>query len=177
VTDKVGFQSRSVLSTIPCLAFAIKHSLTFYFFIPSLAKRENVEAIVEASHYPLSIVMIGVGDGPFEAMEEFDDELPHRLFDNFQFVNYTKIAQLHAGDAAATDEAFAVAALQEIPDQYSLIQKLGLMNKQAMKQKPYKGHPQVKKPPCHVREDAIVKHGGRGAGDEGVRQRPPAYAP
>ena len=45
------------------------------------------------SNTTCSIICIGVGDGPWDLMEEFDDELPQRAFDNFQFVNYTEIAR------------------------------------------------------------------------------------
>ncbi|CAF0859657.1 unnamed protein product [Adineta ricciae] len=87
-------------------------------------ERQTKDAIVEASSYPLSIVMIGVGDGPWDVMNEFDDSLPARQFDNFQFVNYNSVIQA-SNDA---DSDFALHALMEIPSQYAAIKRLGLLN-------------------------------------------------
>jgi len=78
-----------------------------------------MQAIVEASRYPLSIIMIGVGDGPFGVMEEFDDGLPSRSFDNFQFVHFHEMMTKYDG----VPEKFALHALMEIPEQYQFIKR------------------------------------------------------
>eukprot|EP01105_Mastigella_eilhardi_P007614 TRINITY_DN1910_c0_g1_i1.p1 TRINITY_DN1910_c0_g1~~TRINITY_DN1910_c0_g1_i1.p1 ORF type:complete len:293 (-),score=78.91 TRINITY_DN1910_c0_g1_i1:69-947(-) len=91
------------------------------------ATSETINAIVEASNYPLSIIVVGVGDGPWEQMDEFDNQLPQRKFDNFRFVDYFKVVNEANGTQEMKDVSFAVAALQEIPDQYIAIRKLHLL--------------------------------------------------
>ncbi|KAA6388607.1 MAG: putative E3 ubiquitin-protein ligase RGLG4 [Streblomastix strix] len=84
-------------------------------------ENENIRAIVEASKYALSIICIGVGDGPFDSMEKFDDKIKGRKFDNFQFVQFNVIRKKYCEDFAP---AFATACLQEVPKQFKLIKKL-----------------------------------------------------
>jgi len=80
---------------------------------------ESVDAIIEASKHPLSIVCIGVGKGPWEKMIMFDDNIPQRDFDNFQFVNFHEM--MHKCENVGPE--FAKNALMEIPDQYSYIKQ------------------------------------------------------
>ncbi|MQL82064.1 hypothetical protein Taro_014544 [Colocasia esculenta] len=86
-------------------------------------ERATIDAIVAASYYPLSIIMVGVGDGPWDVMQQFDDYIPQRSFDNFQFVNFTKIMSTNM-EIQKKEAAFALAALMEIPFQYRATQSL-----------------------------------------------------
>uniref|UniRef100_A0A0D9WS06 RING-type domain-containing protein n=1 Tax=Leersia perrieri TaxID=77586 RepID=A0A0D9WS06_9ORYZ len=91
-------------------------------------ERDTIDAIVKASQFPLSIVLVGVGDGPWDMMHQFDDNIPARSFDNFQFVNFTDI--MSKSIAAERKEAeFALSALMEIPSQYKATLDLQLLGR------------------------------------------------
>ncbi|KAI5679277.1 hypothetical protein M9H77_10227 [Catharanthus roseus] len=92
-------------------------------------EQRTVDAIVEASGYPLSIILVGVGDGPWDMMREFDDNIPARAFDNFQFVNFTEIVSKNV-DLMRKQTDFALAALMEIPSQYKATIELNLLGLQ-----------------------------------------------
>jgi E3 ubiquitin-protein ligase RGLG len=119
-------------SFVPILRKAMEyvHNVRQYTILLIIAdgqvndQEATAAAIVEASHYPLSIVVCGVGDGPFGLMEHWDDNLPSRKFDNLQFVNFTEVCRHTSGMPAYRDSSFALAALQEVPEQYKAIQRL-----------------------------------------------------
>ncbi|XP_031260118.1 E3 ubiquitin-protein ligase RGLG2 [Pistacia vera] len=91
-------------------------------------EQKTVEAIVQASKLPLSIVLVGVGDGPWDMMKEFDDNIPARAFDNFQFVNFTEIMSKNHEQSRKETE-FALAALMEIPSQYKATIELNILGR------------------------------------------------
>jgi len=84
---------------------------------------DTENAIVEASNYPLAIVIVGVGDGPWNEMENYDDRLPARTIDNVQFVDSSKFLSFNSKRILETDQAtearFALAAVQELPEHYT----------------------------------------------------------
>ncbi|XP_044984562.1 E3 ubiquitin-protein ligase RGLG5-like isoform X2 [Hordeum vulgare subsp. vulgare] len=82
-------------------------------------EERTLQALIQASHFPLSIVLIGVGDGPWgdDQMRFHDDR---RRFDNFQFVDFTKIMSAEMS-RAEKEERFGLEALGKIPSQYAAI--------------------------------------------------------
>jgi len=114
---------------------------------------ETARAIIEASEYQLSIICVGVGDGPWDVMDDYDDGLPERAFDNFQFVNYNKIvangelSHYNTSDRAKIDAQFALSALMEIPDQYHFIKQTGMLNRTGVGQPAHPHHATRLMPP------------------------------
>ncbi|XP_033748151.1 E3 ubiquitin-protein ligase RGLG4-like [Pecten maximus] len=84
----------------------------------------TIDAIIQASKYPLSIVVVGVGDGPWDLMEEFDNHLPLRTFDNFQFVNFHEATS----KSKHPDANLALHVMMEIPLQYKTIKAMGYLS-------------------------------------------------
>ncbi|XP_021818231.1 E3 ubiquitin-protein ligase RGLG4-like [Prunus avium] len=87
---------------------------------------KTIESIVNASSYALSIVLVGTDDGCWEHMKKFQEMIPKRKFDNFQFVNFTEILPKD-GTLSDKEAAFAHAALEKLPAQHKAAVELGLV--------------------------------------------------
>lgn len=99
-------------------------------FITEDLEQLNIAMLKKASLFPLSIVIIGVGDGDgrgnFDQMKSLDDDVDNRLFDNVQFVQLNKIMSENKTDVQTMELEFAVKALMEIPAQYKAMQERGM---------------------------------------------------
>ncbi|CAN6479655.1 unnamed protein product [Victoria cruziana] len=89
-------------------------------------EQNTVNAIVKASEYALSIVLVGVGDGPWDMMHQFDDNIPARAFDNFQVIGRQKILVMNVGFLNVYRYLFVTAVCEFHRDnvqEYSYVQK------------------------------------------------------
>eukprot|EP01024_Parvocaulis_polyphysoides_P021604 TRINITY_DN20238_c0_g1_i1.p1 TRINITY_DN20238_c0_g1~~TRINITY_DN20238_c0_g1_i1.p1 ORF type:complete len:371 (+),score=61.56 TRINITY_DN20238_c0_g1_i1:221-1333(+) len=119
----------------------------------SYQEYDTIHALVEASSYPLSIVVVGVGDGPWEHMSLIDDEIKMRRFDNLQFVNFTAIAA--SSEGGKKEATFALMALMEVPDQYRFILQNGMLSKPVPEKEPL---PEPLGPPKSVLDADMVRN-------------------
>jgi len=92
---------------------------------------DNIEdtklALKEASLVSLSIIVIGIGDGPFTQMYEFY-QTPQRAFENYHFISVAQVIKMeHGGSIPKTQREVLLSCyiLQEIPSQWTAIKKLG----------------------------------------------------
>ncbi|PVD25046.1 hypothetical protein C0Q70_15543 [Pomacea canaliculata] len=99
---------------------------------------QTTEAIVNASSLPMSIIIVGVGDADFEAMEILDGDDVRLSFkgryaerDIVQFVPMRNFVGRGGDDVAAVQERLAKEVLEEIPDQF-----LSYMKRHNVKPKP-----------------------------------------
>jgi hypothetical protein len=99
------------------------------------------QAIVEASVLPLSIIIVGVGNADFEAMEELDGDTVRLTSpvgkvaarDIVQFVPFTQFVS--AGmDSQMSRLHLAREVLAEVPDQF-----VGFMKSRGIRPKPPRG--------------------------------------
>lgn len=93
----------------------------------SQQEQETIRSIVDASSYPLLIVLVGVGDGPWRNIKQFHDEIPARQFDNFQFVNFTAI--MSKATTTAEKALDFAAALTNVLSDSMPADELGIMSR------------------------------------------------
>lgn len=85
---------------------------------------DTCNAIARASHEaPLGIVIVGVGDGPWDLMKSLDEGVTNAAFDNVHFVQH-ELAFRKGGHGG-----FAAEALKEVPVQYSAAADRGLFHR------------------------------------------------
>lgn len=89
-------------------------------------------AILNASlNAPLSIVIVGLGDGPFDEMQFLDEGLASRhrdAFDNVHFVEFARVMR-EVPPGCRPDEWFAAQALAELPTHFQTCARRGYMGR------------------------------------------------
>uniref|UniRef100_A0AC34FUC0 VWFA domain-containing protein n=1 Tax=Panagrolaimus sp. ES5 TaxID=591445 RepID=A0AC34FUC0_9BILA len=133
VTPKVELSGPTNFAPLIYEAMKICQRIQDYHILVIIAdgqvtnERATRKAIVKACEYPLSIIVVGIGDGPWNLMRVFDESLPKRPWDNFHFVEFNEIVREHERSSTDNELAFAIQSLLEIPDQYAMIRRLGLI--------------------------------------------------
>ena len=88
-----------------------------------LAREETTKAVIEASQVPLSIMVVGIGDGPWEIFDAFNNHIHWREFDNFSFAAWDDVAE-------EKFPAYEIGkrCLSQVPNQLKQLRKLGMID-------------------------------------------------
>ena len=74
----------------------------------------DLKALKESTNYPISYIGIGVGNGPFGALEHLDDKIKGK-FDNFHFLNFNEIESITKDDEKPALQ-MTIHMFSELPD-------------------------------------------------------------
>ncbi|KAJ4976122.1 hypothetical protein NE237_001228 [Protea cynaroides] len=92
----------------------------------SIRQSVEIDSIATASEYALSVVYVGVGDGPWDEMKGLADKFQGRKFDNFQFVNFYDIMKRYE-KPSEKEVAFSLVSTMKIPMQYKASKEHGFL--------------------------------------------------
>ena len=93
------------------------------------SERETLKALQMASNYPLCVICVGVGDGPWHTIAKLEHNLSYYVnnkFDNFMFIDYHELINKHIKNASI-DSAFALKALSKLPKQFKDMRSLNFI--------------------------------------------------
>ncbi|KAF4387533.1 hypothetical protein F8388_011681 [Cannabis sativa] len=89
-------------------------------------EQKTVDAIVKASEYPLTIILVGVGDGPWDLMQKCMYSVTLIMMIGFWCVRY-KVREFHENNGER--HPHILEALMEIPSQYKATMELQLLGR------------------------------------------------
>lgn len=84
-------------------------------------RKQTINAIIDASKYPISIIIVGVGDADFDDMDELDSDdvslsINGRTAER-DIVQFVPLNQFLTGHAVRSQAELAKEVLAEVPDQ------------------------------------------------------------
>ena len=90
---------------------------------------ETMQAIIDASSHALSIVIIGVGDGPWTHMHQLEKYLCNKCkFDNLNFVEYNQFMMVtKVTNLKCLDSEFGLKLFNKLPSQFRILKQLNFI--------------------------------------------------